>query len=121
MFVRFDVTETHHFSRKPLGVLHAIRYLRDDGFLTRAELILSNKIFAWMFSHLDAPSEEIIIKYPDAISWFRSTAILHISKTELLVSIAESHGLIVNRRQRTRLSRIVYQDSHQVLARSRIV
>ena len=74
MFVRITVNKMHEDSRQRLGILHAVRYLRDDKKLTRSELARANRVFDWLYLHLDAPSKKILRSNPAAVSWFRIEA-----------------------------------------------
>ncbi len=120
MFIRFDIAEIHHASGQPLGVLHAVRYLRDEGILTPAERSVSDPVFQWMYDHLDAPDETILVAHPEAVSWFRATATECLRQAELLITILEAHGQIVTRRHEVDPGPLVYEDSVQVLALSRL-
>jgi len=81
MFVRFSINEQHDDSGQPTGIFHAVRYLRDDGKLTRAQVRVANAVFDWLFTNLAAPSKKMLSKHPGAISWYRSSAKKHLSWT----------------------------------------
>lgn len=119
MFIRFTVKQLNEDSCQPLGVLHAIRYLRDDGKLTSSQLKLANKIFDWLFDNLEAPNKKILQKNPTAVSWFRDGAKRHIKQVERLIPIAEAHGHKVIRRTCLNPGSIIYSDSIQVFAKPR--
>src|SRR5215813_14069405 len=101
MFVRITVNRLHQDSRQRLGILHAVRYLRDDKKLTQSELARANRVFDWLYSHLRAPGKKTLKRNPAAVSWFRIEAEQHIKRVERLIPIAEAHGYVVSRRKST--------------------
>ncbi len=115
-YIRFTVRGTPLGPGRPIGVLHAIRYLRDDGVLTRRQEQVANQVFDWLFAHLPAPSRAIVRAYPTALSWYRSTARKAIAMTRRLEPILKDHGCQVVRTSRLRPGRIVYSDAQQVFA-----
>ena len=119
MFVRFTVNGLHEDSRQQLGILHAVRYLRDDKELTPSELTRANRVFDWLYSHLDAPSKKTLRSNPTAVSWFRVGAREHIKRVERLIPIVEAHGYIARRRTSKNPGEIVYADAVQVFANRR--
>jgi hypothetical protein len=119
MFVRITISKLHEDSRQRLGILHAVRYLRDDKKLTRSELARANRLFNWLYLHLDAPSKKILRSNPAAVSWFRIEAREHIKRVERLISIVEAHGYVVTRRTSANPGEIVYADDVQVFANRR--
>ena len=121
MFERFDVAELHHASGQPLGVFHAVRYLRDEDALTPAELRTANRVFAWISARLEAPDDAVLAAHPKAISWFRSTATEYLRRAEQLAAIMEAHGQTVTRRRADDPGFVAYEDSVQVLAESRLI
>jgi hypothetical protein len=116
MFLRFTIADLHEESGQPLGILHAVRYLRDDHRLTGEQEETANDVFDWLYVHLDAPGENVLKANPDAVSWFRATAIDHIAQAERLIPILEYHGYHVASTKLLDPGTIVYADSAQVLA-----
>ena len=116
MFVRFTVNRLHEDSRQQLGILHAVRYLRDDKELTSSERARANRVFNWLYSHLDAPSKKMLRSNPNAVSWFRIGAHEHIKRVERLIPIVEAHGYIAKRRMSKDPGEIIYSDAVQVFA-----
>jgi hypothetical protein len=45
MFLRFTVTELHEGSGQPLGIFHAVRYLRDEGQLATEQEDIADQVF----------------------------------------------------------------------------
>jgi hypothetical protein len=99
MFVRFTATSLNDSSDRPVGIFHAVRYLRDDGLLTREQEESANTVFDWLSDNLDAPPEEVLEANPEAVSWFRITATDHIAYAQRLIPILELHGYHVMRAQ----------------------
>jgi hypothetical protein len=116
MFVRLTVSELHEESGQPLGIFHAIRYLRDGGKLTAEQEEVANEIFNWAFDHLEAPGDDLLKANPGAVSWFRLSATGHIAEAERFIPILMAHGYHVATVKRTDPGRIIYSDSAQVLA-----
>jgi hypothetical protein len=116
MFLRFTVSDLNEGAGHPLGIFHAVRYLRDDGHLTVEQEDLANTVFDWLYDHLDAPGEQVLEANPEAVSWFRASATDHIANAERLIPILEDHGYSVVKSRLLNPGTIVYADSVQVLA-----
>jgi hypothetical protein len=116
MFVRFTVTGLNDESDGPVGIFHAVRYLRDDGLLTGDQEHIANEVFDWLYDHLDAPAEGILEAHSEAVSWFRATATAHIAHAQRLIPILEDHGYRVVSARLLDPGTIVYADAAQVLA-----
>jgi hypothetical protein len=116
MFVRITVNRLHQDSRQQLGILHAVRYLNDDQKLTPSEFGRADKVFKWLYSHLDAPSKKTLRSNPTAVSWFRVDAREHIKRIERLIPIVEAHGYVTKRRTCLSPGKIIYSDAVQAFA-----
>ena len=116
MFVRITVNRLRQDSRQQLGILQAVRYLRDDQKLTPSELARADKVFNWLYSHLDAPSKKTLRTNPTAVSWFRIEAREHIKRVERLIPVVEAHGYVARRRTCVSPGKVIYSDAVQVLA-----
>jgi hypothetical protein len=116
MFVRFTVRGLNDESDAPVGIFHAVRYLRDDGLLTGDQEDIANEVFDWLYDHLDAPAEGVLKANPEAVSWFRATATTHIACAERLIPIVEHHGYRVVTTRLLNPGTVVYDDAAQVLA-----
>jgi hypothetical protein len=116
MFTRITVNRLHRESHRRLGILHAVRYLRDDKKLTRSELARANRVFDWLYAHVDAPTKKTLRNNSAAVSWFRSDALQHIKRLERLIPIVEAHGYVAGRRTSSNPGKIVYSDDVQVFA-----
>jgi hypothetical protein len=116
MFLRFTTLNLNEKSGQPVGIFHAVRYLRDDGLLTGEQEGIANEVFDWLYDHLDAPGHHVLEANPEAVSWFRTTATNHIAQAERLIPILEAHGYRVTSARLLDPGTIVYADSAQVLA-----
>jgi hypothetical protein len=116
MFLRFTISDLHEESGQPVGIFHAVRYLRDDGKLSAEQEDIADQVFDWLHHHLDAPDEHVLVATPEAVSWFRATATGHIAQAERLIPILESQGYKVATARSLDPGIIVYADSAQVLA-----
>jgi hypothetical protein len=116
MFVRITANRLRKNSRQQLGILQAVRYLRDDQKLTPSEFARADKVFDWLYSHLDAPSKKTLRSNPTAVSWFRIEAREHLKRVERLIPIVEAHGYVAKRRTCLKPGKVVYSDALQVLA-----
>jgi hypothetical protein len=64
MFLRFTIADLHEVSGQPLGIFHAVRYLRDEGQLTTQQEDVANEVFDWLSDHLDAPTRMFLKTTP---------------------------------------------------------
>jgi hypothetical protein len=115
-FIRLVTNEIHVHSGHALGVFHAVRYLRDDGGLSRREEAMADRVFDWVAEHLKAPPRGLLRKHPRAVSWFHWTARQHIVRAETLARLLENKGISVRRLERVHPGRIVFTDKHQIFA-----
>ena len=120
MYIRFSVNEIAEESGQKLGILHAIRYLNDDGELSKIEFELADKIMTWFSSNLKSPLDNLNKKKSKKseiyISWFKISAKKHISKARELVSILENKNISVEMLTTDKPGKIVYEDEFQVFS-----
>jgi hypothetical protein len=115
-FIRLVTTEIHVHSGHALGVFHAMRYLRDDGGLSRSEEAAADRVFDWLSDHLASPPPGLLRRHPEAVSWFRIEARQHIARAEKLARLLVKKGIRVRRLERVHPGRIVFMDEHQIFA-----
>lgn len=115
-FIRLVTNEIHVYSGHALGVFHAVRYLRDDGELSRREEAIADRVFDWVADHLTTPPRGMLRKHPRAVSWFHWPARQHLARAETLAGLLERRGVTVRRLERVRPGRIVFTDEHQIFA-----
>lgn len=116
IFVRFIVDANHEDSKLPLGIMHAVRYLRDDGKLTKRQLQSCDKVFDWLYENLEAPRKSVFKTHPFAVSWFRASAIRHLSWTRRLIPVVVCHGYQVSIMETSQPGKIIYEDRAQIIA-----
>ena len=120
MYVRFVINEKDEDSQKRLGILHAIRYLRDDGKLSSYEEEYMNEVVKWFADNLKKPNRFSKAKRKNpvakAISWFKDSATEDIFKMREITAVLRSHGIQVDIIKTDRPGYIVYEDEFQVTA-----
>jgi hypothetical protein len=122
MFIRFVTWQLDDDSQKSLGIFHAAWGLRDHGLLTKREEEELEALRRWFDANLEKPTRFTASKPPyyrkqnKAISWFRDTATVHITKMREMASIVEGHGHGVRMLKSQRVGYVVYEDQHQVVA-----
>jgi hypothetical protein len=101
MYLRFVVAEIDDDSERALGVFHAVRYLREAGKLYAYEEDQHDIVRSWFNENLERPTRFTASRAPfyrkqkRAISWFKDTATLHLSRIRELATILENHGVAV--------------------------
>ena len=119
-FVRFVVHTKDEDSGRRTGIFQAAAALRDSAELTREERSRLDEIRGWFGQHLAKPDRLSLSAKPNkkaqAISWFKESAIEHITRIRAMLLILKSHGVVVEAVRTTRPGYIVYEDEHQVAA-----
>ena len=122
MYLRFVVAEIDEDSQCELGIFHALGHLRDDGKLLPYEVEQHELVREWFNQNLEKPTRFTTAKAPfyrkqnKAISWFKDSAIEHLSRIRALVAILENHGVSVRMLKTDRVGYIVYEDQYQIVA-----
>ncbi|MCL6283047.1 hypothetical protein M3P21_05820 [Ruegeria sp. 2012CJ41-6] len=77
----------------------------------------------WFADHLEVPnrfsrssSKGYYLRETRGLSWFKPTAIEHISKAFELKSILEESGYAIDVLKENRIGYVVYEDEHQIIA-----
>ena len=121
MYVRFVVSEMAEDSGQKLGILHAIRYMNDDGDLTDTEFKFADKIMTWFANNLESPlnnmNKQKLKKSEVYISWFKAEAKEHIAKARELASILEIKDVLVEMIATDKPGKIVYEDKYQIFSK----
>lgn len=121
MYIRFVVSNVSEEARQKLGIFHAIRYLRDDGELSKVEFDLADEVFHWFGQNLESPldylNKQKSTKSDAFISWFKASAKEHIDKARVLVKILENKNTIVEMIKTDKPGKIVYEDQFQIFSR----
>ena len=120
MYLRFVVPENDENSGREMGIFSAGGILDDEGRLYDYESKIRNSILSWFSKNLDVPtvqaSESNYYSNPNAISWFKASAIDHIAKMREYVEILKAHDAQVKQLVTERPGKILYEDEYQIAA-----
>ena len=120
MFLRFEIEETDLDSGRKMGLFSAMGELVQDGILYDYEIELEQEIYSWFKKNLKVPrvqaSNSAYYSRPDAISWFKSSAVEHIDKMRQYAQLLDAHGVLVLQVKTERPGNIVYEDKYQIAA-----
>lgn len=121
MYIRFVINQRCEESNQKLGIMHAVRYLRDDDELTEVEFKLANRIMTWYGDNLESPldylNKQKSKKSDVFISWFKDSAKEHINKARELAAILENKDTIVEMITTDKPGKVVYEDQFQIFSR----
>lgn len=120
MYIRFVVSERHEDSGRERGVFSALYALEDSGELAEYERAWLHEAERWFNKHLRSPDRLAWSSRPNAperaISWFKASAVEHVSRMRELVALLEHRATVVTELRTERPGYIVYEDEHQVAA-----
>ena len=120
MFVRFVVHRNDEDSGRRQGLFHAIVGLEREGVLLEHEQSHHNEIYTWFKKNLQKPRSFTRSSKPHAknvaLSWFKDTAVEHITRMHALAQILKAHDVDVEVLRTERPGYIVYEDAFQVAA-----
>ena len=120
MYIRFIIKDLDPDSGHRQGVFQALVEAKENDLLQAYEVEQAEAINAWFNENLKEPVRlRRSSKYHTqnkAISWFKDTAISHISKMRELVAILEAHDIAVEMLQTERPGYVVYEDTYQIVA-----
>ena len=119
-YLRFVVAKINKESLAPTGVFHALDDLLYDGLLSPEEEKNAEALFKWFKHNLKRPGRLTTSKNPrgtnNAISWFKSSALVHIEKLREIIAILEHHDVAVRMVQTAKPGYVVYEDKYQIVA-----
>ncbi len=119
-YIRFVIDKKDQDSGRQMGLFMAMRELKDQNELYDYEEELVTELHHWFDLYLEAPpvqaSESRYYSTPMAISWFKSSAVDHISKMREFGQILEAHDVYVTELITQRPGKILYQDKYQIAA-----
>ena len=120
MFLRFVVGTGVDNPYYLTGVLTYARDFRDAGRLGSESCERLNQLFDWFGDHLPCPpfSRNRRRWSQDAVCWFKSSAGEPLTRMWELVEILKNDGLPVRFVTSMTPGRIVYEDEHQIVART---
>ena len=120
MFVRFIVAIQHRDTNEPMGIFAAIKLLPRVGRVADWDERRLAELTEWFRTHLPFPARTARTQRPNgphrALSWFRSTASVHIAQARELAAVLEANDIRTHMVTSDRPGYVVYQDEFQVLA-----
>lgn len=120
MYVRFVVGTRDDQSGRRKGLFYAAYDLANAGGLSAEELAALDDIHEWFAKNLTEPTRASWSARPhakgQALSWFKESAVAHVSKMRTLQSVLKEHGVFADVLRTARPGYVVYEDDHQVLA-----
>ena len=120
MYIRFVVSERDEDSGRERGVFSALYALDASGELAPYERAWFHEAEAWFNENLTRPDRLAWSSRPNAperaISWFKASAVDHVSRMRELVALLEHKAIVVTELRTERPGYVVYEDVHQVAA-----
>ena len=120
MFLRFVVSARHVRSDREKGIFSALYELEDRGELREGEVEWFRESERWLNKNLRRPSRLAWSTRPNAperaLSWFRDSAIEHVSRVRALCELLEHKGIAVTELRTEKPGYVVYEDEFQVVA-----
>jgi hypothetical protein len=100
--VRFVVHTKDERSGRRMGVFRAAGHLRDWPSLSNEYGERLEEIRAWFNENLETPERLSLSTKPNkkaqAISWFKESAVEHITRIRVMIRMLEAHGMTGERR-----------------------
>lgn len=119
MYVRFVVGKRDGQSGRRQGLFYAAYDVANQGGLSREHAALED-IHEWFAKNLTEPTRASWSARPhakgQALSWFKESAVAHVSKMRTLQAVLKEHGVFADGLRTARPGYVVYEDEHQVLA-----
>jgi len=120
MYLRFVIAKQDEQSGRRQGLFYASYELEERGDLTAIEVSALDEIHHWFAKNMSEPTTASLSSRPhgkaQALSWFKETAVGHVSKMRSLQALLEQHGVWSEVLRTARPGYVVYEDDHQVLA-----
>jgi hypothetical protein len=120
VFIRFVIKHLDADSGRRQGLFQAAKKLKASADLTASDGKHLEALSSWFNRHLEAPTRLSLSSRPhrkaQAISWFKGSATVHISKMREFQTVLERNGIAVEILTTTRPGYIVYEDRFQVAA-----
>lgn len=119
MFIRFATEFKNEYDEIETGVFQAAAYIRQRNIAVYDyDKKHITEIINWFNRYLNAPTRFSNAKRKNAanvsLSWFKSTATLHLQKMYEMKEIIERYGIVVTVIKRKNAGYIVYEDEYQV-------
>jgi hypothetical protein len=120
MYVRFVIAKQDKQSGRRQGLFYAAYELADLSTLSAADLVALDEIHEWFAKNLAEPTRASWSSKPhakgQALSWFKESAVTHVSKMRALQAALKEHYQYAEVLRTARPGYVVYEDDHQVLA-----
>jgi hypothetical protein len=116
MYLRFIIGDELDEAKYLHGPFSELASLKKKSLLEDHELIVAEDVFEWFNENLPCPPWTDSEWGRDAISWFKDSANIFISKMFDIVAILEEHNIKVKVIKTKKLYRILYEDEYQVVA-----
>jgi hypothetical protein len=105
------------------GIFQAAAELVDDPLTNALVISRTHQLRRWFSKNLDRPDrfsksrpKGNYSKDTKGLSWFKSSAVEHISKAFELKSVLEENGYSIEILKESRIGYVVYEDDYQVVA-----
>jgi hypothetical protein len=120
MFIRFVTSQIDPQSGRRQGLFYAAYEVERRVAMGRNDFDQLQNIHAWFARNMSEPTRAALSSRPHAearaLSWFRQTAVEHVSKMRELQVVLARQGVFADTLRTSRPGYIVYQDTYQVLA-----
>ncbi|MEM6411703.1 MAG: hypothetical protein AAF683_09230 [Pseudomonadota bacterium] len=123
MYIRFALQRFNNDSGVRDGLFSAAYELLESYELSADQISLLKEKLDWFEQNLRTPnrfnrskSKGSYRRTTKGLSWFKDTAIQHISAARDLTAVLKDHGWFVDELTTPRPGYIVYEDEHQVVA-----
>lgn len=116
-YLRFVVNYKDPSSNKRQGIFQALRRLRDRNLLTETQSESHKTLIDWFQINLLVPDRfSRSGNSSNAICWFKSSAVRHITKMREMCQILKEHDIVVDMIKTDNPGYIVYEDEDQICA-----
>lgn len=117
-YIRFVVAARDPDSGRRQGLFQALGELADRGDLGPSTRDQYETVRQWFRDNLAAPDRLAFSSHgkDQAISWFKSDAVEHVSRMHEFCLLLEEEGVPVEVLRTSRPGYILYEDEHQVAA-----
>ena len=120
MYVRFVTTQQHPDTGVQMGIFQTNVLMPAYGHVADWDELRLAALRAWFNEHLEKPERVARSRRPNghhaAISWFKSTAVEHITRARELAALLEEYGVPTRMLTTDRPGYVVYEDEYQIVA-----
>ena len=119
MFIRFVSGEVDPDSRVPAGLFHSLHLLKGSDEVPQYELDALREVQDWFEENLSSIPDYVsdYARAYEAVCWFKSTALSHLTHAWEMVEILERNDVLVWTIRSRDVGQIYYEDEAQVFAR----